>query len=319
MKNFIKVIGFWFLWLLIFWMFFTILNNNKKSKSNILDSLSGSLLSVSWSTSSWNTDSLLSIKNNDIEKNKIIKTIKNNNIAKKNKILSNEKLAKNILEKQDKLINNFKTKEEIKLINNIKKEVTWEYIPVSKYSSSTNLETEIGKIYEVWVYSLKINDKTFKIKKWYLLRGDRVTQLEKANTRWCFKMKVISSKNQDNVWKVWYVCNKYLKDYSYDSVDWKIIDSKIKELDWLDANVWYVITTKVWNIYSINSETNKSLKTDRVISKIEVWTIVEQVDNEDRYGCFVVLVLTSYWNNKDVWKIWYICKWNIERTNFLKE
>jgi len=74
-----------------------------------------------------------------------------------------------------------------------------------------NLKFKINSIHKVWVSALKLNNSNFSKKLGVVYFGDKLQQLTKINKYWCFKVKVISSKNIINNWKIAWACSKYLK------------------------------------------------------------------------------------------------------------
>ena len=75
-----------------------------------------------------------------------------------------------------------------------------------------NLETAIGKEFEVGVHSLKLNNKYFNETLGYMMQGDSLKQLSVENAYGCFQVEVLNAKNTENNGKTWYVCKKYLQD-----------------------------------------------------------------------------------------------------------
>lgn len=310
MNNLLKILWFSFLGVLLFGMFFTLINNDKNIDILSSSTLSGDTLSISWTelSSSWLV--LVDTWNIGIEtilvEKKILDTSSLKNQDSVVDYMKEKKIKKNTIWEPDEKVSDTKVElvsdEDKTIIDNIKKELTWDYIPNKVDLPWINLKTNVWNEYIVWVRSLKINDKTFRKKSWYLYYGDILKQLTTANSRGCFKMEVLNSKNISNKWKVWYVCKKYLSQY-------------IEEESNNNTNI-YTASTKVWNVYSVITKNIDNKKTDKKLSVIKVWTVIEQVTTEDNNWCFNALVLISYWDNKDVWKVWYVCKKNLEKVSF---
>lgn len=300
MNSTIKYLLFLLFSLLLFSMIIIIFNNNSDNNSLLLKKNSNLYLAIdSWSTISnlnnidnilpkleENKEKILSFDNNLNEfKGVILKEGKNKNPENLlsvgiKKVLKNKSIKKNksILKK--------------------------------KYYKWNNLITKIWKSFNVWVHSLKINDKFFLKKTWYIHLWDTIEQIWEANIRGCFNMKVLFSKISTNIWKTWYVCKKYLKDLSYKDKKIYFKKNTLKK-EYIINNI---ISTKVWNTYEVLSKSNiqtKSFKSS--FSIINVGSLVEQVTKEDNKWCFNVLILRSYWSNMDIWKIWYLCKSSLKK------
>lgn len=141
-----------------------------------------------------------------------------------------------------------------------------------------DLETEVGNEYEVWVYSLKLNNKFFNETLWYMMQGDVVKQLTQENSFGCFEVEVLSAKNEDNVWKNGYVCKKYLSESS-DSNGW---DNNVTN------DTPSVSLTKVWDIITVEKET--VLENGIMLSPGD---IVDQMSPASENGCFTAHILSS--------------------------
>ena len=112
--------------------------------------------------------------------------------------------------------------------------------PYEEKFPGTDLETQIGKSYEIWVHALKLNNKYFNQTLAYMSRGDRVTQLTQENSHGCFMVEV------EKTWKNWYVCKKYLQDISDSSQSYKSQDSSVEE-----SNT-HTIATAVGSYYRVS-------------------------------------------------------------------
>lgn len=86
----------------------------------------------------------------------------------------------------------------------------WSYN--STISQNTNISTAPGKEFQIWVHSLKLNNKNFTQKLGVLIKGDVVKQLWVENSRGCFEIEVLESQKLENLQKKGYVCKKYLAE-----------------------------------------------------------------------------------------------------------
>jgi len=93
-------------------------------------------------------------------------------------------------------------------------EVLWANI----HLPGVDLETAIGKSFQVGVHSLRINNSNFSQKLGYLMMGDTITQLTSENSYGCFMMRVDDSRVASSVGKEGYVCKKYLTETSDDTI-----------------------------------------------------------------------------------------------------
>ena len=76
----------------------------------------------------------------------------------------------------------------------------------------SNLKTfKVNSLHKIKVSALKLNNSNFTKKLWIIYKNDLVKQLTPTNKYWCFKIKIISSKNYFNNWKIAWACKKYLK------------------------------------------------------------------------------------------------------------
>ena len=71
--------------------------------------------------------------------------------------------------------------------------------------------TSVNKIKEVSVKSVYLNNAYFTKRLFTVHKWDKLEQLTAINKYGCFKVKVISSKNSLNNWKIAWTCQKYLK------------------------------------------------------------------------------------------------------------
>lgn len=77
-----------------------------------------------------------------------------------------------------------------------------------------NLETKVGKNYEVGVHSLKLNNRYFNQTLAYMMEGDVVQQISEAKNG-IFKVQILKSSIARNVGKQGFVSKKYLRDTNY--------------------------------------------------------------------------------------------------------
>ncbi len=113
-----------------------------------------------------------------------------------------------------------------------------------------NLETKIGKSFEIGVHSLKLNNKYFNETLAYIMRGDTVKQLTEENKYGCFEVEITQSVLDANQGKKWYVCKKYLQDIpsSEDTSEEVLSDNDT------NVNESIVITTKIWDLIEVKKD-----------------------------------------------------------------
>lgn len=179
--------------------------------------------------------------------------------------------------------------------------------PVHKYLSETlsyelpwvNLETKIGKNFEIWVHSLKINNYNFTEKLGYLMKWDILKQLSKENNYWCFEMEVLKSKIASSVWKKWFVCKKYLSE-TKESIEETIYDA-INDNEIIQETPLFFEKTKIGDTIEVSKE-GLSISD----SELLVWDILDQMSEIDEDGCFTVRVHQSV-VPKNLWVTWKVC------------
>jgi hypothetical protein len=64
-----------------------------------------------------------------------------------------------------------------------------------------DLETEIGKQFEIGVHSLKLNNMYFNDTLAYMMQGDSIKQLTTENSYGCFEVKITDSQLARNIGK----------------------------------------------------------------------------------------------------------------------
>ena len=140
-----------------------------------------------------------------------------------------------------------------------------------------DLATEIGKKFEVGVYSLKLNNAYFNETLGYMLKGDTVTQLTDENVYGCFMVEVSNAVNPENVGKKWYVCKKYLQDVtqSDDTV------AQVESDTVVSSNVGDVITIE------------KTLVEFGDGIQLQAGDKIDQLSPADENGCFMAHVYES--------------------------
>lgn len=143
-----------------------------------------------------------------------------------------------------------------------------------------NIETQVGKEYEIWVYSLKLNNKYFNETLGYMFKGDRIVQLGEENAYWCFEVEVLSAENTDNIGKVGYVCKKYLSDTSASTQQEVAQENISKNPSMSLTNVGDVITV----------EKDFTMSNGIILS---VGDTIDQMTPATEDGCFTAHVLTA--------------------------
>ena len=158
---------------------------------------------------------------------------------------------------------------------NIKKYAP-EVLAISDYPG-VNLKTEIGKDFEIWVHSLKLNNAYFNETLAYMKRGDRVKQLTNENVHGCFMIEILDANNENNIWKTGYVCKKYLQEKGEYVIEEKIAVEKVFPV----SNIGDLITIEVPSV---------TFGEGIVLIK---WDIIDQASATDSEGCFDAHVLSS--------------------------
>ena len=192
-------------------------------------------------------------------------------------------------------------REEVVQIIEVKKEakVKEKKVEASEQSLAT---------YEIWVKSMFLNNAWFTKRTGVLYKWDTVEQLTRTNKYGCFQIKVLSSSNSDNNWKIAWACKYYmighqgsLNSYKtaaneyYRSMNKTVSKSIVKKSVTKYIKTSAKNTSKVWTIHSVKTHSlklnNKSFtKTNAYLLK---WDKVEQLTNTNASGCFKVSVYSS--------------------------
>jgi hypothetical protein len=155
-----------------------------------------------------------------------------------------------------------------------------------------DLDTKIGNSYEIWVHSLKLNNKYFNETLAYMLQGDSVKQLSEENSYGCFEVEILNSVLTHNIGKTWYVCKKYLKEISEESsivMLKEVVEEKVE------------VSSKIWDFILVEKE--NAILRDIVL---EVGDIIDQMTQADNQGCFMAHVYYSK-NTANLGKIGSVC------------
>ncbi len=155
-----------------------------------------------------------------------------------------------------------------------------------------NLKTAIWNTYKLAVSGLKLNNAHFNKNLGIMKKGDVVKQMTHENKYGCFSVQVIS-------WTIagkhWYVCKKWFKAYQ----------APMKQVKHVAKNV---ITTKIGDVHSVSTTqlklNNKAF--NRALTTMNKGDKLEQIGNENRYGCFQARILTGAAN--DIGRVGYVCK-----------
>lgn len=152
-----------------------------------------------------------------------------------------------------------------------------------------NLKTAIGNTYALAVSGLKLNNAHFNKSLGVMKKGDVVKQMTHENKYGCFSVEVVSG---EIAGKHWYVCKKWFKAHK-------------APMKHVPRNV---VTTKIGDIHSVAAQqlklNNKAFNT--ALTVMNRGDKLEQIGNENAYGCFQVRMLTGSAN--DVWRVGYVCK-----------
>lgn len=140
-----------------------------------------------------------------------------------------------------------------------------------------DLETEIGKKFEVGVYSLKLNNAYFNETLGYMLKWDTVTQLTDENVYGCFMVEVSTAANPENLGKKWYVCKKYLQDVTQ-------ADDTVTQVE-SDT----VVSSNVGDVITIE----KTLIEFGDGIQLQAGDKIDQLSPADENGCFMAHVYES--------------------------
>jgi hypothetical protein len=62
-----------------------------------------------------------------------------------------------------------------------------------------SLETSVGKEFQIGVHALKLNNKYFNETLGYMMKGDKVKQLQAENAKGCFEVEIITAQNTENI------------------------------------------------------------------------------------------------------------------------
>lgn len=197
--------------------------------------------------------------------------------------------------------------------NNSSKEISYDYTLVKKYVPEVlgldfpgvNIETQVGNNYEVWVHSLKINNKNFNKKLGYLMKGDVITQLTPENSYGCFQIKVLRSSVNESNWKTWYVCKKYLSETS-ETHEMQVSDSTKKEISIVE-NSEVSVTQSIEHPTTIGDVITVERSGIRLANIVLTsWDVLDQMSETNQYGCFTARVHMSV-NIESVWRVGKVC------------
>ena len=174
---------------------------------------------------------------------------------------------------------------------------------ISNSINMDNNKENTKKIKTVGVKSIFLNNAYFTKRLYTAYRWDKLEQLTPINKYGCFKIKIISSKNKLNNWKIAWTCEYYM--------EWKT--DTIKEFKNLSKKYYKNIKTK--KITSVNKIKKVSVEwvflnnayfTKRLYT-VYKWDKVEQLTNINKYGCFKIKVIYSK-NPLNIWKIAWTCQ-----------
>jgi hypothetical protein len=155
-----------------------------------------------------------------------------------------------------------------------------------------DLETEIGKQFEIGVHSLKLNNMYFNDTLAYMMQGDSIKQLTTENSYGCFEVKITDSQLARNIGKTWYVCKKYLRE----AAEGKQVNNNI-----IFPEVTITTDTQIGDFITIE-------KSDVILwnDVLSAWDIVDQFSSGDEKGCFIVRVHDSV-KAMNIGKVWTLC------------
>jgi len=140
-----------------------------------------------------------------------------------------------------------------------------------------SLETSVGKEFQIGVHALKLNNKYFNETLGYMMKGDKVKQLQAENAKGCFEVEIITAQNTENIWKTGYVCKKYLQDLTSENVS-GIIEEEYQT----------VYTSKIGDIITVE----KKVVLENGIELIQ-WDQIDQMTVIDTQGCFIAHIFSS--------------------------
>jgi hypothetical protein len=155
-----------------------------------------------------------------------------------------------------------------------------------------DLETKIGNIFEVGVYSLKLNNKNFNVTLGYMMQWDTIRQLTSENAHGCFEIEIIQSQLDHSIGKIGYVCKKYLQELSKNiqsDTASEIVESTI------------IVNTQIGDFISIEKSNVMLWST-----LLNIWDIIDQMSPADDNGCFVAHVYESI-HSANTGKVWSVC------------
>lgn len=193
-----------------------------------------------------------------------------------------------IVNPRDQLIGLAWTEDVNVSVNMMKKSETiqeWTYADTQEYSSQAfknmypgmNLETQIGKSFEVGVHALKLNNKYFNKTLGYVARGDVLTQLTSENSYGCFQVEVVSSQ------QTWYVCKKYLQNTTQNTG--VTINTTVEKVEVVDA---VIVNTQIGDLIMIEQE---GVMMWAMV--LQIGDIIDQMSQGDENGCFIAHVYSS--------------------------
>ena len=152
-----------------------------------------------------------------------------------------------------------------------------------------NLKTAVGNTYKLAVSGLKLNNAHFNKSLGIMKKWDIVKQMTHENKHGCFSVQVVSG---EIAWKNGYVCKKWFTAHK----------APMKHI------VKNVVSTKIGDIHSVSATqlklNNRAFNT--ALTTMNKGDKLEQIGNENMYGCFQARILTGAAN--DIGRVWYVCK-----------
>lgn len=170
------------------------------------------------------------------------------------------------------------------------------YISTDVYKKNDNdiIASYRDKIYyEVFTYSLRLNNIFFDTTLGYLMKWDVVKRKWDIYTSWCFEVEVMISSTAQG--KTWYVCKRFVtpvsEDVIYSDISWSYTQNNISSFPY----------TEIGDVITL---TNFQL--DIGNKAIFDWDQIDQMTEIDSDGCFI-------------WRIFYIqpggyteLKWHVQ-------
>jgi len=194
-------------------------------------------------------------------------------------------------DKQENLVKTSEKKEVSVATQNAVANYAPEILSQKQVYPGMNLETAIGKEFEVGVHSLKLNNKYFNETLGYIMQGDSLKQLSSENSYGCFEVEVLAAKNTANTGKTWYVCKKYLQDVQNEN---EVIKTPAASY------------TKVGDVITVEKTVTFGNGID-----LEPGDQIDQMTSSDENGCFMAHVYNSV-VSPDVVPVGVICMKDIK-------